>query len=130
MAIQFMLFMGIDIGIGILLLRQRGLWRRFRAAPLSKMTLLGSRAFSAMLIGMLILAVVFAFARFVFDVKVEGSLAGFIGVCAAFSLMTAGYGMLIAAIGRTPEAARGLATLATLLMVMLSGAWVPSFLFP
>lgn len=83
-----------------------------------------------MLIGMLILAVVFAFARFVFDVKVEGSLAGFIGVCAAFSLMTAGYGMLIAAIGRTPEAARGLATLATLLMVMLSGAWVPSFLFP
>jgi ABC-2 type transport system permease protein len=38
--------------------------------------------------------------------------------------------MLIAAIGKTPEAARGLATLATLLMVMLSGAWVPSFLFP
>lgn len=38
--------------------------------------------------------------------------------------------MLIAAIGKTPEATRGLATLATLLMVMLSGAWVPSFLFP
>ena len=34
MAIQFMLFMGIDVGIGLLLLRQRGLWRRFRAAPL------------------------------------------------------------------------------------------------
>ena len=130
MAIQFMLFMGIDVGIGMLLLRQRGLWRRFRAAPLSKATLLGSRAISAMLVGMLILAVVFAFARVVFDVRIEGSVIGFLGVCAAFSLMTAAYGLLIAAIGKTPEAARGLATLATLLMVMLSGAWVPSFLFP
>ncbi len=130
MAIQFMLFMGIDVGIGMLLLQQRGLWRRFRAAPLSRATLLGSRAASAMIIGVLILAVVFAFAHVVFNVKVEGSMLGFIGVCAAFSLMTAGYGMLIAAIGKTPEATRGLATLATLLMVMLSGAWVPSFLFP
>jgi ABC-2 type transport system permease protein len=130
MAIQFMLFMGIDVGIGMLLLRQRGLWRRFRAAPLSKSVLLGSRAVSAMVVGMLILAVVFGFAFVVFDVRISGSLLGFVGVCAAFSLMTAAYGMLIAAIGKTPEAARGLATLATLLMVMLSGAWVPSFLFP
>jgi len=130
MAIQFMLFMGIDVGIGMLLLRQRGLWRRFRAAPLSKATLLGSRAVSAMLIGILILVVVFTFARIVFDVRIEGSVAGFVVVCAAFSLMTAAYGLLIAAVGKTPEAARGLATLATLLMVMLSGAWVPSFVFP
>ncbi len=130
MAIQFMLFMGVDVGIGLLLLRQRGLWRRFRAAPLSKTVLLGSRAASAMLVGMMILTVVFTFARVVFGVKIEGSLLGFIGICAAFSLMTAAYGLLIAAIGRTPEAARGLATLATLLMVMMSGAWVPSFLFP
>ncbi len=130
MAIQFMLFMGIDVGLGMLLLRQRGLWRRFRAAPLSKGVLLGSRAFSAMLVGMLILAVVFAFARIVFGVKIEGSIIGLLGICAAFSLMTAAYGMLIAALGKTPEAARGLATLATLLMVMLSGAWVPSFIFP
>lgn len=130
MAIQFMLFMGIDVGLGMLLLRQRGLWRRFRAAPLSKPVLLGSRAVSAMLIGLLILTVVFGFARIVFDVRIEGSVAGFIGVCAAFSLMTAAYGLLIAALGKTPEASRGLATLATILMVMLSGAWVPSFLFP
>ncbi len=130
MAIQFMLFMGIDVGLGMLLLRQRGLWRRFRAAPLSKAVLLGSRALSAMLTGMLILVVVFAFAAVVFGVRIEGSVAGFLGVSAAFSLMTAAYGLLIAALGKTPEAARGLATLATLLMVMMSGAWVPSFLFP
>ena len=130
MAIQFILFMGIDVGIGLLLQRQRGLWKRFRAAPLSKVQLLGSRAVSAMLIAMIILAVVFAFARVVFDVRLAGSVPGFIAVCAAFGLMTAAYGLLIAALGKTAEAARGLSVLATLIMVMLSGAWVPSFVFP
>ena len=130
MAIQFILFMGIDVGIGMLLDRQRGLWRRFAAAPLSKWTLLGSRTVSATLIVMLILAVVFTFARIVFGVKIEGSLPGFIAIGAAFGLMTSTYGLLIAALGKTPQAARGLSVLATLLMVMLSGAWIPSFLFP
>jgi len=37
---------------------------------------------------------------------------------------------MLAALGRTPEATRGLAILATLLLVMLGGAWVPAFIFP
>jgi ABC-2 type transport system permease protein len=122
--------MGVDVGIGMLLLRQRGLWKRLRAAPLSRGMLLGSRALSAALISMLILAVVFAVARLVFGVRIEGSLAGFIAVCVAFSLMTASFGLLIAALGNTPEATRGLSILATLVMLMLSGAWIPAFLFP
>jgi len=130
MAVQFILFMGIDVGIGMLLLRQRGLWRRFRAAPLSRAVLLSSRAASAAVISMLILMVVFGFARVVFGVRAEGSFGGFLLICAAFSLMTASFGLLIAALGNSPEAARGLSILATLLMVMLGGAWVPAFLFP
>jgi ABC-2 type transport system permease protein len=130
MSVQFILFMGIDVGIGMLLLRERGLWKRLRAAPLSRGMLLGSRAVSAALISMLILTVVFSVARVVFGVKIEGSMAGFIGVCVAFSLMTAAFGLLIAAIGKTAEATRGLAVLVTLIMVMLGGAWVPAFIFP
>jgi ABC-2 type transport system permease protein len=91
---------------------------------------LGSRAVSAGLIAMLILLVLFGFARLVFGVRIEGSLAGFLGVCAAFSLMTATFGLLIAALGKTPEATRGLAIFATLVMVMLGGSWVPTFVFP
>lgn len=48
----------------------------------------------------------------------------------AFALLASSFGLLIAAIGITPEATRGLAIFATLLMVMLGGAPVPSFLFP
>src|SRR5262249_22937922 len=49
MGIQFILFMGLDVGIRLLLLRQSGLWQRLRAAPVSKTMLLGRRATSAAL---------------------------------------------------------------------------------
>jgi len=130
MVVQFVLFLGIDVGIGLLLQRQRGLWKRLRAAPLSRGTLLGSRIVSAAILAFVIVLVNFLFARLVFGVKVEGSLAGFLGVAAAFALMTAAFGLLIATLGKTPDATRGLAILATLFMVMLGGAWVPMFLFP
>jgi len=130
MVVQFGLFLGIDVGIGLLQQRQRGLWKRFRAAPLSRSTLLGSRAVSAAILAFLVVQVNFLFARFVFGVKVEGSMLGFLGVSAAFALMTAGFGMLIATLGKTPEATRGLSIFVVLIVVMLGGAWIPMFLFP
>jgi ABC-2 type transport system permease protein len=130
MGIQFILFMGLDVGIRLLLLRQSGLWQRLRAAPLSRALLLGSRALSASLISGFILLVLFTFARVVFGVHIRGSFLGFLGVCAAFSLMTAAFGLMIAALGKTVEATRGYAVMATLIMVMLGGAWVPTFVFP
>ena len=36
MGIQFLLFAMIDLGVGILLERQRGLWKRLRSAPISR----------------------------------------------------------------------------------------------
>ena len=130
MSVQFILFMGVEVGIGMLLQRERGLWKRLRAAPLSKGLLLGSRAISAAITSMMILLVVFGFARVVFHVRIDGSMVGFLGICIGFSLMTASFGLLIAGLGKTAEATRGLAILVTLMMVMLGGAWVPAFLFP
>jgi ABC-2 type transport system permease protein len=129
-SVQFILFVGVDVGIGLLLTKQRGLWNRFRAAPLSKGQLLGSRIVSAAFISLVILCVVFIAARLLFQVRIEGSLTGFLLLGAALGLMTATYGLLIATLGKTPEAARGLSILGTLVMTMLSGAWVPSFVFP
>jgi ABC-2 type transport system permease protein len=130
MVVQFVLFLGIDVGVGLLQQRQRGLWKRFRAAPLSRGVLLGSRALSAAILAFFVVLVNFLFAGLVFGVRVEGSMAGFLGVCAAFALMTAGFGMLIATLGKTPEATRGLSIFAVLIVVMLGGAWIPMFLFP
>jgi ABC-2 type transport system permease protein len=130
MGVQFILMMGIEFGVALLLLRRQGLWQRLRAAPLSRSVLLGSRIASAALIALGLLAGIFTAGALLFGVRIEGSVAGFIGICLAFAVLTASFGLLIAALGKTPETTRGLAIFVTLLMVMLGGAWVPSFMFP
>ena len=130
MGVQFILFMGIEIGVGVLLMRRLGLWKRLRAAPVSRALLLGSRIVSGTLIATILLAGIYAAAILAFGVRIEGSVAGFLLIAVAFAILTSTFGLLIAALGRTPEATRGLAVLATLLLVMLGGAWVPAFVFP
>jgi ABC-2 type transport system permease protein len=130
MGIQFLLMVGVEVGIAMILRRQQGVWKRMRAAPLSKGVLLGSRVASSAITSMGTLMILFGFARVVFGVRIEGSMAGFLGICAGFSMMTAAFGLLIAGLGKTAEATRGLAILTTLMMVMLGGAWIPTFIFP
>lgn len=129
MGVQFILFMGIDMGIGILLARRTGVWSRLLAAPVTLTTVLMARAASAALIAFCLLCVIFLFSMLVFQVELANPV-GFIGVAFCFALLVASFGLMIAAFGGTPEAARGLAIFAVLIMVMLGGAWVPSFLFP
>ena len=130
MGVQFILFMGIEIGVGVLLARRMGLWKRLRAAPLSRSLLLGSHIASGAITALVLLAIIYAAAIAIFGVRIDGSVAGFVAIAIAFALLTSSFGLLIAAIGKTPEATRGLAIFATLVMVMLGGAWVPSFVFP
>jgi ABC-2 type transport system permease protein len=130
MAVQFILFMGIDAGIGVLTAQRQGLWNRLLASPITVYTVLAARAASSAMIAMCLLLFIFAIAAMFFQVQVAGSVLGFLGVSLCFALVTATFGLLIAAFGKTPEAARGMAIFATLIMVMLGGAWVPSFMFP
>ena len=130
MGVQFILFAAIDLGIGILLERQRGLWKRLRSAPISRLQLLLGKVASGTVIALVSLVVSFAFAILVWGVRIDGSVVGFIGVAAACALMASSFGLLLASLGRTPNATRGMAILATLIMVMLGGAWVPTFVFP
>jgi ABC-2 type transport system permease protein len=130
MSIQFILFMGIDAGITLLMMRKEGMWRRLRAAPLSRAVLLGSRVTATALIAIMILAVVYLVARVVFDVRIAGSVPGFVMVACAFALLAATTGLMIASLGRSVGATRGVAMFSVLILVMLGGAWVPSFIFP
>jgi ABC-2 type transport system permease protein len=130
MSVQFILFAGINMGIAILVDKQRGVWKRIRAAPLSKTFVLGAKTASAALIAFITLSIVFGFAIGLFGVRVEGSIVGFVGVLASIALLASTFGLLIAALGKTPEATRGISIFAVLIMVMLGGAWVPTFVFP
>src|SRR5262249_26110379 len=130
MGIQFLVFAMANLGIDMLLERQKGLWKRVRSAPVSRLTLLTAKASSGTIISLMTLWVSFAFAMIVFRVRIEGSVAGFVGISLAVALMAATFGLLVAALGNTPASARGVTTFAILILVMLGGAWVPAFVFP
>jgi ABC-2 type transport system permease protein len=130
MSVQFILFMSIDAGVTLLLMRQQGMWRRLRAAPLSRAVLLGSRVVGTALIALMIFTAVYVAAVLIFGVRIAGSFGGFAAVAVAFAILAATTGLMIAGLGRSVAATRGLSILAALLLVMLGGAWVPAFIFP
>ncbi len=130
MAIQFVLFAAIELGVGILEERDKSLWKRLRAAPLSRWSLLGGKTMSGAVISLLILFTTMGFGMVVFGIRIRGSALGFIGICIASALMASALGLFIAAVGKTTGATRGLSIFAVLILVMLGGAWVPAFLFP
>src|SRR5262249_52934120 len=111
MGIQFLLFAMANLGIDMLLGRPRGLWERLRSAPISRTTLLLGKGISGAIISLLILGVSFAFAMLVFHVRIDGGVAGFVGIAIACSLMASAFGLLVAALGNTPATARGVTTL-------------------
>lgn len=130
MTLQFILFTGIDAGVLLLLTRDRGVWQRLRTAPLSKAQFLLAKACATTLIGLFQFMVVYAVAFIVFHVRIEGSVAGFAALAVVFCVLNASFGLMLASIGRSAGATRGIAMMVILLLVMLGGAWVPAFVFP
>jgi ABC-2 type transport system permease protein len=130
MTTQFILFAGIDAGIVLLLARERGVWQRLRSAPLSKADFLLARALATTLISLFQFSLIYTAAIVVFGVRIGGSVLGFAAIAVALCLLNAAFGLMLASLGRSAAATRGIAVMATLLLVMVGGAWVPSFVFP
>lgn len=130
MAVQGLLFWAIDAAMGILRERRQGIWRRLRAAPVSPGMLMLGKILSGAIRAFAILVVVFGAGALIFQMRVQGSWPGFLLVAVMASFMAATFGLFVAALGKTEQQSRGLSILAVLVMVMLGGAWFPSFLMP
>lgn len=130
MGIQFVLMSLLDMSIGLLRDREAGMFRRLRSAPLTRATWMLGKVGSFTLISLGSLVGCFAFAMAVFGVRIEGSIAGFVGCLICVSLMAACLALAIAAVGGTPAGTRGAGIAVLLLLVMIGGAWVPTFVFP
>lgn len=130
MGVQGLLFFAIDFAIGMVRDRRLGLWKRLRAAPLSRLMLLGSRWIASTIIGLVVLSAVLAFGALLYGIQVNGSVLGFVLLAVASSLMVAAFGLLIAALGRTEGQCRAFAVPAVLTMSFLGGAWIPTFMMP
>ena len=75
MAVQFTLFMAVNMGIAILLSRRTGLWDRVLAAPVTMTEVVLARAASTAIIAFGLLCVIFAVAVLVFGVRIAACRA-------------------------------------------------------
>lgn len=130
MTTQFILLAGIDAGILLLMARERGIWQRLRSAPLSKTEFLLARTIATTLISLFQFTLIYTAAMAIFGVHIGGSVFGFAALAVALCLLNATFGLMLASIGGSAAATRGIAVLVTLVLVMVGGAWVPSFVFP
>jgi ABC-2 type transport system permease protein len=130
MVVQFVLFSAVEWGVVLLQERQRGLWKRLRSAPVSRSTLMLSKILGCAIVSLAIILSVFAAGAVLFGYRIAGDPIAFAATAVVFALMASAFGLTVASLGRTPQGARSVALLGVLVMVMLGGCWIPSFLFP
>ncbi|MCZ2342792.1 MAG: ABC transporter permease [Bacteroidales bacterium] len=130
MTLQYLLFWGMESGLLLLRERQRSLWLRMRAAPVPLWAVLAGKALSTSFIALLQVLATFLFGYLVFDVRISGSLTGFVLLAISVSGLAAATGLLVSAIGGTEARARSICILVILGVSMLGGLWLPSFVLP
>lgn len=130
MTLQYLLFWGMESGLLLLRERQRSMWSRLRAAPVPLRDVLLGKALATAVIAFLQVLVTFAFGYVVFGVTVSGSVLGFAMLAVSVSLLAAGTGLLVAAVGGTEARARSVCILVILGVSLLGGLWLPAFVLP
>jgi ABC-2 type transport system permease protein len=129
-AMQFLLFALSASAASLFYERDYGILQRVLAAPVSRSQILLSKFCYGVCLGLTQLLVLFLAGRVLYGIDVEHHWGFLILVCTFAAAACTSFGMLLAAVVSTPEAASGLATLLILLMSAIGGAWFPTSLMP
>lgn len=119
-------------GIGFALVRMRTgkLLKRFLATPMRKSEFLLSFILARLAFLAVEVTVLLVFARFAFDVVVNGSVIALYLVAVLGALTFGGLGLLVASRARTQEGVMGLMNVVSLPMWILSGVFFSADRFP
>jgi len=119
-------------GIGFALVRMRTgkLLKRFLATPMRKSEFLLSFILARLAFLVVEVTVLLVFARYAFDVVVNGSIVSLFLVAVLGALTFGGLGLLVASRARTEEGVMGLMNVVSLPMWILSGVFFSADRFP
>lgn len=129
-AMQFLLFALSGAASALFYERDHGIFHRILAGPVGRAQILWSKFIYGICIGLLQLTVLFIGGRLLYGIDVEHHVGMLLLVCAFAAAACTAFGMLLASLTSTPEAASGLATFVILLMCAVGGAWFPVTLMP
>jgi ABC-2 type transport system permease protein len=119
-----------SVGFSIATARSRKLLKRLVATPMVRGYYLASFVLSRFVFLIIETIVLMGFAWLVFDVRIQGTVAAFAGVCTAGALAFGAMALLVASRARTIEAVSGLLNFVMLPMWILSGVFFASSNFP
>lgn len=129
-AIQFLLFALSASAVSLFRERDAGIFQRLLAAPVTRAHILWSKFLYGVALGLVQLVVLFFASGWLFGIEVLPNLPLLALVCVFAAAACTSFGMLLAAVSPSPEAAQGLATLLIMLMSAIGGAWFPISLMP
>ena len=129
-AVQFLLFALTASAVAFFHEKQAGLFHRILAAPVSRSQILASKFLYGIIVGLIQLCVLFTAGMVLYGIDVAHHVPMLLLVCTFAAAACTAFGMVIAAVTSTPEAARGISTFAILIMSAIGGAWFPVSFMP
>lgn len=129
-AMQFLLFALVASATSLFHEKDHGIFQRILAGPVPRSAILWSKFLYGMLLGLLQLVILFAAGHLLYGIEIGPYLLPLVVVCLLAAASCSAFGMLLAALAKTPESARGLATMVILLMSAIGGAWFPTSFMP
>ena len=129
-AMQFLLFALSGAATALFYERDHGIFHRILAGPVGRAQILWSKFVYGVCIGLLQLVVLFIAGRILYGIDIEHHFGLLLVMCLFAAAACTAFGMLLASITATQEAASGLATFVILLMCAVGGAWFPVTLMP
>ncbi|HEY9059010.1 MAG TPA: ABC transporter permease [Pseudobacteroides sp.] len=130
MLVMFLLFSAVT-GISMMIEeRDNNTLGRIIGAGVSKSRLMIGKCMGLMLIGCIQMLILIIFTRFAYGVNWGGPVYGIavVSFCAVFA--SSGFGMFVAAVGKTMKAANGMGTMAVQVFTILGGGMVPIYVLP
>jgi ABC-2 type transport system permease protein len=129
-AVQFLLFAVTASATGLFWEKQGGIFQRLLAGPVTRGDILWSKFLYGVCLGLVQLVVLFLAGEALYGIEIGGHIGLLVVVCVFAAAACTSFGMLIASISPTAEAARGIATFLILLMCAVGGAWFPVSFMP
>jgi len=129
-AMQFLLFAVTGSATGLFRERDQGLFQRLLSSGVRRSDILWSKFIYGICFGLVQLIVLFFAGHVMYGIEIGAELPHLIVVAVFAAAACTAFGMLIASVARSPEAAQGLSTFIILLMSAIGGAWFPVSLMP
>jgi len=129
-AMMFLLFALSGSATSVFEEKKAGLYQRLLAGPVTRSQILIGKFCWGVLIGLVQLVTLFLAGQLMFGIDIIGHLPNLMIMSLAAAAACTAFGMLLAAVSPTPQAASGLATFLILMMSAIGGAWFPISFMP